>query len=286
MPYLPGMKSILVTGAAKGIGRACAVRLVQRGHRVYAGVRSAAAGEELARELGPSLVPLQLEVTDSAQLQAAAEHIGRAVGAQGLYGLVNNAGVAVAGPLEFLPLDELRRQLEINVVAQLAVTQAMLPLIRKSKGRIVNIGSVSGKSAMPLVGPYAASKHALEALTDALRVELMEWGIQVAIIEPGMIATPIWQTSVAAAEKLAGQMPPEATEYYGRIINGVRERALGGTTKGAPPELVADAVEHALFSDSPKTRYVVGRDARLRLLLQRLPDRWRDRLVANQLKKL
>lgn len=280
------MRSILVTGAAKGIGHATVQRLARAGHRVFAGIRDPAAGDALRRELGDGLVPLQLDVTASHEIAQAAEAIGRLVGADGLYGLVNNAGIAIAGPLEFLPIDELRRQLEVNVVGQMAVTQAMLPLIRKARGRVVNIGSISGRSAMPLVGPYAASKHALEALTDALRVELMEWGIHVSIIEPGMIATPIWQTSVAAAEKLAARMPAQATELYGRIIEGLRERALGGTTKGASPELVADAVEHALFSSTPKTRYLVGRDARLRLLLQRLPDRWRDRLVYSQLKKL
>lgn len=139
---------------------------------------------------------------------------------------------------------------------------------------------------MPITGAYAASKHALEALTDALRVELMPWGIQVAVIEPGVIATPIWQTSIAAAEHTMATLPESARHYYGRIMAALKRRALSGALRGLPAERVADAVEHALFARKPRTRYVVGRDARVRLLLQKLPDRWRDRLIAHRLERL
>jgi NAD(P)-dependent dehydrogenase (short-subunit alcohol dehydrogenase family) len=276
---------ILITGAAKGIGRACALRLARAGHHVFAGVRDPAAGEMLQREAA-GITPIQLEVTDARQIAEAAAQIQEHTGTRGLYGLVNNAGIAVAGPLEFLPVEELRRQLEVNVVAQIAVTQAMLPLIRRAGGRIVNIGSIAGKSALPMVGPYAASKFALEALTDSLRVELMSSGIQVAIVEPGVIATPIWETSAATADRIMEGMPAQAFEYYGKIIKGLKARVADAAKRGLPPEQVAAAVEHALFAARPKTRYLVGRDAKLRTMLQRLPDRVRDRLIHRQLSRM
>lgn len=279
------MAYVLVTGAAKGIGRACALRLAQGGHHVFAGVRQAAHGEELRRE-ADTITPLELEVTNPAQIEAAAGLIERQVGAAGLHGLVNNAGIAVAGPLEFLPIDELRRQLEVNVIGQIAVTQALLPLIRRAAGRIVNMGSIAGRSALPMTGPYAASKFALEALTDSLRAELQPWGIQVAVIEPGVIATPIWETSAAVADQLIARMSPKAIEYYGGVIAALRKRALTATTRGLPPDTVARAVEHALFSDRPKTRYLVGRDAHVRLALEWLPDRIRDRIIRRQLARI
>ncbi len=280
------MAVILVTGAAKGIGEACVLRLARAGHQVFAGVRRHEDGEALRSRSNGSVVPMLLDVTNPDQVAAAGATIERELGERGLNGLVNNAGIAVAGPLEFLPIDALRQQLEVNVIGQIAVTQAVLPLIRRAGGRIVNIGSVSGRSALPMTGAYAASKFALEALTDALRVELKSWGIQVAIIEPGVIATPIWETSIAAAQKLGATMSPKALEYYGRIIEGVTKRALEGTARGLPPDRVAQVVEHALFARKPRTRYVVGRDARARLLLERLPDRMRDALIARKLERL
>jgi NAD(P)-dependent dehydrogenase (short-subunit alcohol dehydrogenase family) len=159
-------------------------------------------------------------------------------------------------------------------------------MLRVTKGRVVNIGSIAGRSAMPMTGPYSASKFALEALTDSLRVELIPAGVDVIIVEPGMIATPIWQTSIKAADKLIGTLPPEADKYYGRIIRGVRERASSGDVKGLPPDTVARVVEEALTAAKPKTRYVVGRDARMRLLLGMLPDRMRDRIIARRLAKM
>lgn len=277
--------AVLITGAAKGIGNACVQRLVRR-FRVYAGVRRSEDGEVLRAELGDDVVPVRLEVTDADAIAAAATFIRSDLGDLPLAGIVNNAGLAVAGPLEFLPLDELRRQLEVNVIGQVAVTQAMLPLLRSSRGRIVNMGSIAGKSAMPMTGPYSASKFALEAITDSLRVELMPFGVDVIIIEPGVIATPIWQTSIEAADVVMKRLPPKAFEYYGHIMERVRARALNGDIGGLPADSVARVVEHALTADRPRTRYMVGRDAKLRALLNRLPDRWRDRLIARQLAKI
>jgi NAD(P)-dependent dehydrogenase (short-subunit alcohol dehydrogenase family) len=170
-------------------------------------------------------------------------------------------------------------------VGQVAVTQAMLPMLRESRGRIVNMGSIAGLSALPMTGPYAASKFALEAITDSLRVELLPFGVDVIIIEPGVIATPIWETSMQAADKVLAQMPPKAFEYYGTIIERVKARAMNGMG-GLPADTVAQVVEHALTARKPKTRYMVGNDAKVRALLRFLPDRTRDRIIAKQLAKI
>jgi NAD(P)-dependent dehydrogenase (short-subunit alcohol dehydrogenase family) len=284
------MKSILVTGASKGIGEACALRLAACGFRVFAGVRRVDDGASLQERAGATQpTPLQIDVTDAQKVAAAAAELKSALGPEGLWGLVNNAGVAVAGPLEFLPIAELRRQLEINVIGQVAVTQAVMPLLRAARGRIVFIGSVSGRSALPFTGAYAASKFALEAVTDALRVELMPWGIQVAIVEPGVISTPIWDTSLRKGEELIREMPAEAERLYGGLIAGIRRhatRAKEGRT-GLPASAVAAVVEHALTAERARIRYVVGRDARIRLAIQALmPARVRDRLIARRMARL
>jgi short-subunit dehydrogenase/predicted ester cyclase len=191
---------------------------------------------------------------------------------------VNNSGIAIAAPLEYLPLDELRRQLEVNLVAQLAVTQALLPALRAARGRIVFVGSIAGRSALPFLGAYAASKFALEALADSLRVELAPDGIQVAIAEPGTIATAIWTKPQPLVD-----LPEEGAKRYGPRIARFRSVATARSAKAAPAEAVAAAVEHALTAPRPRTRYVVGRDAKLRAALERLPDRARDRVIARAL---
>jgi NAD(P)-dependent dehydrogenase (short-subunit alcohol dehydrogenase family) len=189
---------------------------------------------------------------------------------------VNNAGIAIAAPLEFLPPDELARQLDVNVVGQVCVTQAFLPALRAARGRIVFVGSVGGRSALPFLGAYAASKFALEAITDSLRVELAPWRMHVSIVEPGTIATPMWTKPQRAVQ----EMPPEVAELYGERIEKFRSLAQRRSAgKGVPPEEVAKAIEHALTATTPKTRYLVGRDAKRRARLQRLPDRARDRLL-------
>ena len=279
-------QAVLVTGSAKGIGAAVTERLAELGFLVFAGVRKHADADRWRREWPGQVEPVLLDVTSTDTIVAAVRHIEETLGDRVLYGLVNNAGIAVAGPIEFLPVDELRRQIEVNVIGQIAVTQAVLPLLRISRGRIVNIGSISGRSALPLTGAYAASKFALEALTDSMRVELMPAGIDVSIIEPGVIATPIWETSLKHADEMIKRMPVAAFEYYGRVIEAARARALDGGQKGLPPRAVADVVVHALTARKPRTRYLVGKDARLRMLFQRLPDRVRDRIIARQLARL
>ena len=252
------MRTVLVTGASSGIGRACAERLARNGWRVVAGVRNAGDGPEGTEEL-------LLDVANVGTIE-----IGD------VDALVNNAGIAVAGPLEYLPLDELRRQLEVNVLGQLAVTQALLPKLRAARGRVVFIGSIAGRSSLPFLGAYAISKFGLEAMADALRVELRPFGISVSIVEPGTIATPIWTKPQPAVDELAR----EAGELYGERAARLRSVAAARAAKAAPVESVAAAVEHALTAAKPKTRYLVGPDAKKRARVQRLPDRWRDRVLA------
>lgn len=276
----PGCDAVVVTGASTGIGKACALELDRRGYRVFAGVRSEEAAQRLRAEGSPRLATLELDVTDAESIAAATAEVAEKVGGAGLAGLVNNAGICVAGPLEFVPLAELRRQFEVNVIGVMAVIQAMLPLLRTCGGRIVNISSVSGRVAAPYLGPYAASKYAIEALSDALRSELRRWGIRVSLVEPGTVDTPIWEKSRAASDILAEQMRPEQYALYARDIEALHRSTDEMARRAMPVEKVVRAVTHALTSRRPRTRYPVGLDARLTMLLLRfLPDRARDRLV-------
>jgi NAD(P)-dependent dehydrogenase (short-subunit alcohol dehydrogenase family) len=269
------LRSVLVTGASSGIGEACVVRLRRGGWNVVAGVRRHEDGQRLR---GEGITPLLLDVTSDDQIAAAAEQVG-----ERLDGLVNNAGVVVAAPLELLPLGELRGQLEVNLVGQVAVTQALLPALRAARGRVVFIGSIAGRSALPFLGPYAASKFALEAVADSLRVELRPFGIDVVLVRPGTIATSIWAKGETAAGEIVQAWPAEARELYARPVALFREAAAAAGRRAAPPDEVAKVVEHALTAPRPRTRYLVGRDARLRALLERLPDRLRDRLLVRAL---
>lgn len=264
----------LVTGASSGIGEACALRLARTGWYVFAGVRSSGDGERLRAAAGNRLEPVRVDVTDAASIAAAAEWIGGGP----LHGLVNNAGTTLAMPLEFLPLDELRRQLEVNLVGQVAVTQAFLPSLRAAQGRIVNVGSIAGRSSLPFLGAYAASKHALEAVSDALRVEVRPFGIEVAVVEPGTIATPIWRKGGERFAQLAESLPAELGELYGERIAAFRDAATAAAGRAEPAEEVAIVVERALTTKRPRARYVVGRDARRRARVERLPARLRDRV--------
>jgi NAD(P)-dependent dehydrogenase (short-subunit alcohol dehydrogenase family) len=276
--------AIVVTGASSGIGEACALRLDGLGFQVFAGVRKEKDGKALKAKASGRLTPIILDVTDDAAIEKAAGSVGEAVGNAGLRGLVNNAGIAVPGPLEFLPLEEMRKQLEVNVIGQIAVTQAFLPLIRMGHGRIVNIGSVGGKIAGPLTGSYHASKFAMEALTDSLRQELRPWEIHVSIVEPGAIDTRIWEKGQAAGDELEAKLPPRARDLYDGAIVAVRKAAEKSAQAGIPPDEVAKSVTHALLSKSPRTRYIVGREARIATTIARfVPDRMKDWLIAQQM---
>jgi NAD(P)-dependent dehydrogenase (short-subunit alcohol dehydrogenase family) len=269
--------NIVITGASTGIGEACARHFTRAGFTVYAGVRNGSDAQRL-QQLSPGLLPVLIDVTIESSIERAVEHIAAQAGAAGVQGLVNNAGIAVVAPLECVPLAKFRQQLEVNVVGTLALTQRCLPLLRQGRGRIVNMSSVSGLVAPPFVGPYAASKFALEALSDALRLELRPWHIHVAVVEPGPVATPIWQKSHGAAAQMMTELPATYRALYGQAMQQVA-RVMENAASGAPPaDWVAAAVEHALLSPHPHTRYLSGRGMRLAMWLSRLfPDRWRDR---------
>jgi NAD(P)-dependent dehydrogenase (short-subunit alcohol dehydrogenase family) len=276
--------TVVITGASSGIGKASALHLDRLGFSVIASVRREEDAMTLRAEASERLSTILLDVTDPASLAAAIEVVTAAVEDVGLAGLVNNAGIAVAGPLEFLPVAELRRQLEVNLIGQLAVTQAFLPLLRKGRGRIVNVGSLSGKIAMPFVGSYSATKFAMESLTDSLRIELRPWRISVSLIEPGFTATPIWEKSNASAYDLFKTLPPQAEHLYGKAIPKIRTRYAYLGKNGTSPLAVAKSIAHALTSRQPKTRYAVGRGAVLgSAIFARLPDRLRDTLIARWL---
>ena len=272
--------AVVVTGASTGIGAACALDCASRGMMVFAGVRDPLAGEALAAKGGPSLIPIMLDVTDEPSITRSVEVVQRVVGEGGLGGLVNNAGIAIGSPLEVIPLSQLRKQLEVNVIGQIAVTQAFLPLLRRGRGRIVNMGSIAGRGTIPLLGPYSASKYALEALTDALRMELQPWGIQVSIIEPGAIATPIWEKSDKAAGDLESSASEEAMALYGEAVMRIREAIAQSAQRAISLDAVVRAVRHALTASRPKTRYLVGADATVRAwMVKWLPDRLQDGLM-------
>ena len=280
-----GIRAVVITGASTGIGEACALRLDRHGWRVFAGVRKVADGERLKQQASDRLAPITIDVTDQASIKSAAEVVASVVGEAGLAGLVNNAGITVHGAIEFLPIEELRRMLEVNTIGQIAVTQAFLAMIRKGHGRIVNMGSIGGRMATPFIGAYCASKFALEALTDSLRQELRPWDIGVSIVEPGSIATPIWEKGRATGDELEKQLPQAARDLYGDAIEAMRRAVDKRTGAGIPPDEVAKAVEHALTAKRPKTRYLVGMDARLPAIFAKVvPDRARDGLIARGLK--
>lgn len=278
--------AIVVTGASTGIGRTCALHFAKLGYQVFAGVRKETDGENLRAQAGTNLTPVLIDVVNLEQVKAAYAQVAESVGEKGIVGLINNAGVAVFGPLEFVQPAELNRQLEINVTGQVIVTQTFLPLLRKGHGRIVNIGSIAGKIANPFMGPYAASKHAMEAISDALRVELKPWDIQVALLEPGSIKTEIWNKAEVDAEEYLKNLPPEGHTLYGKMLGAVRRMAQSSARRGSAPELVAGLVDHALTSAKPKTRYLVGRDAQFAALIRALPDRRRDNLIYKMLSNL
>jgi NAD(P)-dependent dehydrogenase (short-subunit alcohol dehydrogenase family) len=272
------MKNVLVTGTSTGIGHSTALELARRGWRVFAGVRKEADGDALKREAEGEVHIVLLDVADEASIDSAAALLAEQTGGK-LHGLVNNAGVYLGGPLELMRPEEIRKTLDVNVTGLLLLTRACLPLLRAAQGRIVNISSISGLIAMPGVSVYAASKHAVEAVTDALRVELQPFGIKVVAVEPGGVKTPIWDKGAkrdAAAREDRGTA--ETRELYAPIVRLLEK--LNAKPGGLPPEALAEVVTEALESAKPKNRYLVGKDAKALKMLTRLPDGLRDKAIA------
>ena len=282
MALLSG-KTIVVTGASSGIGFVTVALLIQRGFRVLGSVRKEADAARLQADFGTAFTPLRFDVTDAEGIQAAAAQIRDLLAGETLFGLVNNAGISVPGPLAYLPLDEFRRQLEVNLVSVLAVTQAFLPLLgadktlRGPKGRIVNVSSVGGKRAGPFIGAYHASKFGLEGLSESLRRELIVQGIDVIVVGPGVIATSIWDKAEAA-----DPIQYAHTEYAAPLAS-FRAYALALGRKGLPPERVAAVIVKALTTRRPRVRYAVVAPALATALLPAiLPARLLDKLVARR----
>ncbi|HTW94401.1 MAG TPA: SDR family NAD(P)-dependent oxidoreductase [Tepidisphaeraceae bacterium] len=274
---------VLITGASTGIGRACAAYLARRNWRVIAAMRNVADGQALREEGVGSIELVQLDVTDAAGIAGMAGRVAEITGESGLRGLVNNAGISVVGPVEFVPLEQWRRQFEVNFFGQIAVTQAMLPLMRKQiqsggfgSGRIVMMSSISGRVAAPIMGPYAASKFAMEAMSDALRLEVMAQGIRVCLIEPGAIDTPIWKKGETEASSLFAADSP-AIELYGKTLKAIEDGARKSAAGAIPADRVAEVVEKCLTRRRPRTRYLIGRDAKIGGFAKAvLPDRVLD----------
>ncbi|MCB9435644.1 MAG: SDR family oxidoreductase [Anaerolineales bacterium] len=270
--------SVLITGASTGIGAACTHYLAQRGFHVIAGVRRTEDGESL-RQTSADISPIILDVTHPDHITAAAQSVQNMVSENGLAGLINNAGIATAGPLEFLPIDELRYQLEVNTIGLIALTQAVLPFIRQAKGRIINMSSFGGSISSPFLGPYHASKFALEALSDALRMELRPWGIHVSVIKPAAVSTPIWNKAIDDSSRFSEKVH----DYYGYAFDTLTRNAQEASRVGVEASAVAAVVHRALTAPKPKTRYLIGFNPLVYAVLQMLPDRWRDRLILKNL---
>jgi NAD(P)-dependent dehydrogenase (short-subunit alcohol dehydrogenase family) len=276
------MRSVLVTGASTGIGRAAALRLDAAGWQVFAGVRREDDAESLRQAGSARLAPLILDITDAGQIGAAVETVGTAAEG-GLDGLVNNAGVAIPSPLETIPIEDFRRQIEVNLTGHVAVTQALLPAIRRAGGRVVFISSIGGLIAFPLTGAYHAAKFGIEAVGDVFRQELRPWGISVSLVEPGSIDTPIWERGERTADEV-GERSPEREALYGRAIESYRKVVRQLAERGIPPEKVAKVVEHALSAGRPRTRYLVGLDAKVQARIKPfVPTPVFDRVVARMM---
>lgn len=259
------MPTVLITGASRGIGRAIALRLADAGWDVLGGVRSEADGIALAAERPGRITPVTLDITDAEQVAALDATLPPTLDA-----VVNNAGVLVGGPIEGLPLDELRRQFEINVFGQVAVTQAVLPRLRAAKGRIVFISSVSGRISTPMSGAYNGSKFALEGIGDALRLELKPWGVKVSLVEPAQTSTDIWHNAAAAFDEDYGKLTPEHQTMYAGHAKGFRRVIPISQKLAAPADSVARSVEHALTAKRPRARYVVGAGPKIQAALMQV----------------
>jgi NAD(P)-dependent dehydrogenase (short-subunit alcohol dehydrogenase family) len=275
-------RAVLVTGASTGIGHATVARLVRAGFSVWATVRKDADAERLRTEHPGRVRTVHLDLLDDGSVRAMGEEV---CDAGALHAVVNNAGAALSGPLELLPVDVLRRQLDINLVGQLAVTQAVMPALWRARAagdapRIVMVGSIGGRIAGPVLGPYHAAKFGLVGLTDALRAELAPFGMHVVLVEPGVIATPIWQRGLSAGDRLSANLPG-GVGRYARQVDRARRSAARNATRGADPELVARVIELAVSARRPRPRVLVGRDAKVTAgLVRLLPDRLLYRVTA------
>ena len=273
-------KAIVVTGTSTGIGRACALGLDKVGFKVYAGVRKQTDGDAIKQESSDRLIPIVIDVTDSESIASAVGIVAKETGGE-LYGLVNNAGIGRSGALEITPVDDIRKVMEVNVVGLMAVTKAFIPLLRKGKGRIVNIGSTSSLLAFPGASVYSASKFAVRAITDSLRVELKPFGVSVILVAPGAVESAIWEKGQAYKKELRKNVSPEIAQLYAPL------RKFGDKLyeklKKIPADQVTKAIVHAFTSAKPKCWYVVGSDAKGAVVVARFPRRLLDRMITKRI---
>jgi NAD(P)-dependent dehydrogenase (short-subunit alcohol dehydrogenase family) len=277
--------AVVVTGASTGIGRATALDLDRAGYRVFAGIRKQEDAKSLEEEATGELTPIALDVAKEDSIEAAKTTVQDAVGEDGLAGLVNNAGVGGGGPIEYMDIDDFRNTIEVNLVGQVAVTQAFLPLIRKGKGTIVFIASIGGRIASPFMSPYNASKFGIEAVGESLRREVAPWGIDVVLVEPGSIATEIWAKGNETMRERVGGLPDSARKLYGAQFSRFGELLKETADRGIPPEKVAKVVRKAIRSNRPKHHYLVGTDAKMGARINAiLPGRAMDAMLRRQTK--
>ncbi|MFC3350542.1 SDR family oxidoreductase [Streptomyces echinoruber] len=279
-PTSPAGRAVLITGASSGLGEACALHMSRVGYHTIAGVRRSEDGERLRAAATGRLTPVIIDVTDEKSIRAAVHEVTELTGEAGLWGLVNNAGIAVTAPLECVPVELLRRQLDINVIGQVQVIQGFLPLLRTGAGRIVNVSSGLGNVALPYLGAYAASQFAKEALSDALRRELAPQRIPVVVVQPGAVPTPLWDKMSEAGNRALESVPQPVQELYRNAFLGFMEaNETSARSSRTTPGDVARVVFRALVAERPRTRYTVGRDAAgSRVLSRLLPDRALDRI--------
>jgi NAD(P)-dependent dehydrogenase (short-subunit alcohol dehydrogenase family) len=275
--------SVVITGTSTGIGRSTALHLAEQGFHVFAGVRRDEDGRALAADVSGELTPLIVDVTDEATISAAATTVADVVGDRGVAGLVNNAGIGVPAPLEFQPMADFRTQLEVNLFGPVAMIQAFLPLIRRGRGRIVNVGSIGGILVLPLNGAYSASKFGMRAISDALRLELRQWGIHVSLIEVAPVKTAIFGKTYAELDGLEDKLGEDKFRLYEQQIAAIRKAVEKAEAEGDPPLVIAKAIHHALTSDKPKTRYLAGHGGKATAAAAALPDRARDLALAREL---
>jgi NAD(P)-dependent dehydrogenase (short-subunit alcohol dehydrogenase family) len=277
------MKIVVVTGASTGIGQAAALRLARRGFQVYAGVRKEADAKTWKNVANAK--PIRLDVTDPDSVHEAVAALSKEFSRAVEVNLINNAGIAVAGPIEAVSIERWREQFDVNVFGLVRVTQACLPYIRATSGRIVNISSVAGLATSPFLGPYSASKFAVEAISDALRRELRPSGCRVVVIEPGPIATPIWEKNLAKKDLLWEGVSKELEKAYGAGLASFLKSAEKSARDAVSVDRVSDAIEKALTAENPRTRYVVGAKVlpTAMAITGLLPDKWIDKIVAREL---
>lgn len=280
-------RNILITGASTGIGRAIALDLASRGDQVIGTVRKQEDADALLAatpEGSLAIRSLILDVTDGTSVLRAAAELEEQLQGQGLHGLVNNAGVAIAAPLEYIPIEDFQLQMEINLTGLLRTTQAFLPLVKRERGRVINISSIAGRLAFPLAGPYHSSKHALEGLSDVMRLEFRRYGVEVVVIQPGAIRTPIWDTAAKKASEIGEKLSRQARKDYGKLLHQVGKASAKAGEEGEDAQLCADVVRTALNAPRPRTRYIVGRNAKIGMFLRRiLSDRRMDKIVGKGL---